>query len=274
MLLTSFITLGFFFVELAGGILTGSLALLADSSHMAGDCLSLLVAWFASYLARRPRNIAKTYGYHRVEVLAALGNAMALWVISGFILANAIERFRRPPEVLISPMIIIAATGLIVNIICALILRRESKGNLNVKGAYLHVLSDMMGSLGAIIGGVTMKLTGSYWADPLVSGFICILLSISSLRLMINSLNILLEGVPGHLNVNEIRLELLAVSGVEDIHDLHVWSVGSGMDMLTGHITVNSQNQNQVDDILNQASRRLKEKFNIEHTTLQPEQKT
>ncbi len=268
------LTFTYFLVELFGGIFTGSLALLADSSHMAGDFLSLVFAWSASYLARRPTNLVKTYGYHRVEVLAALVNVMTLWVISGVIIANAIGRLKNPPLVLAGPMTAIAAIGLVINLICAVILSKQSKANLNVRGAYLHVLSDALGSVGAIGGGLWMRRTGNFVADPIVSGFICMLIILSSLKLMASSLNILLEGVPPHLSVAEIKQAILAINGVEEIHDLHVWSMGSGLDMLSGHVLIAKSNSHDSCEIIEEVNAVLREKFGIEHATLQAEIKS
>ncbi|MBI2070285.1 MAG: cation transporter [Elusimicrobia bacterium] len=265
------LTFGYFIIELAGGFMTGSLALVADASHMAGDFLSLLFAWFASVLARRSTNLIKTYGYHRVEVLAGLVNAMGLWVVSGMILMNAFKRLANPPPVEAGPMMLIAFFGLAVNIACALLLKKDSQKNLNVRGAYIHVLSDLLGSIGALVGAAVMKWTGNYLADPIVSGFVCLLIIASSLKLMLNSLNILLEGVPPHLDIEAIRRELRAIDGVHDIHDLHVWSLGAGMDMLSGRLVLESGAAAKSFGILDAAGRRMQERFGISHATLQPE---
>ncbi|MBI4064409.1 MAG: cation transporter [Elusimicrobia bacterium] len=271
LIFASILTFGYFVIELLGGLFTKSLALIADSSHMAGDFFSLALALFANYLARRPINAGKTYGYHRVEVLAGLFNAMTLWVISGMIAMNALGRLRNPPVINIDLMMPIAALGLAVNIACALLLKYNARTNINVRGAYLNVLSDALGSIGTIVAGLLIYATGNPAFDAIISGFICVLIIASSLKLMLNSLNILLEGAPSHLDVEKIRLELLAVDGIKEVHDLHVWSLGSGMDMLSGHIRIHVNGDKRILAVVETAAARLRERFGIEHTTLQPE---
>lgn len=273
LIFASILTFAYFLVELVGGLWTGSLALIADSFHMGGDFLALVFAWLANYLARRPSNLVKTYGYHRIEVLAALGNSLTLWFISGMIIANAIKRMESPPQILAGPMTAIAAIGLLVNIICALALAKQSKVNLNVRGAYINVLSDALGSIGSIAGGILIQVTGLFIIDPIVSGFICVLIILTSLKLMASSLNILLEGAPPHLNVDEIRQELLKIKGIEEIHDIHVWSVGSGLDLLTGHLLIARDQAANAAAIIKEANELIRQEFGIEHSTLQPELK-
>lgn len=265
------LTFLYFITEFFGGLFTGSLALIADSMHMAGDFFSLGIACLATYLARRPTNLVKTYGYHRIEVLSAIVNAMALWVISGAILSNALKRLVAPPEIQLLPMSVIAFFGLVINIVCATILSKQSKTNLNVRGAYLHVLSDTLGSISAIMGALLIKITGNFIFDPLVSGFICLLIILSSLKLITNAFNILLEGAPPHLNVESIHEELLGIEDIDAIHDLHIWSLGAGMDILTAHLLVSPKDPRGCMTIVEEANALLKEKFGIEHTTLQPE---
>ena len=259
----------FMVVEFVGGILANSLALLADSAHMLTDVAALALSLFAIWFAQRPATPEKTYGYLRIEILAALVNGATLLVLSFFILLEAWERVRDPVEIRGTLMLVVAGAGLAVNVIAALVLHRSAGENLNVRGAYLHVLGDLLGSVGAIAAAVIILTTGWTLADPLISVLVAVLISVSSLKLLRESVDVLLEAVPRHLDVAEIREAMLGIDGVEGVHDLHVWTVTSGYFAMSGHAVVNNPRDNP--RVLQEIHDRL-EKFGIGHVTVQIEQ--
>lgn len=264
------ITISFFIVELVGGILTNSLALLTDAWHMLNDVFALVFALVASWLALRPISVKRTYGYYRAEILAAFLNGIFLWAVVVFIFYEAIQRIQHPAEVESLNMLIIAFSGLIANGLSALALSRSKDESLNVKGAFLHVVADTLGSIGAISAGLVMVFTGWYQADPLISMMISVLIFYSSGKLVRDSLNVLLEGVPSHIDVTVLERKILEVEDVKDIHDLHVWCITpTKMCCMSGHVVVKEgTNRKKLITIL---INMLKEEFGIDHTTIQLE---
>ncbi len=256
-------------VEVVGGLLTGSLALLADAGHMLTDVGALLTALFAIWFAERPATPQKTYGYYRAEILAALANVVVLIVIAIVILAEAYRRFWNPPEVLSGPMLAIAALGLTVNLIGLGLLRGGSRGSLLLRGAYLEVLSDAFGSLGVILAALIIQTTGWYRADPLISAVIALAIVPRTWGLLRESVNVLLEGTPPGVSVTAIEEAVRRVSGVRSVHDLHVWTITSGMVALSAHVTIADVHDGP--QVLAEIRGLLKERYEIEHSTIQVE---
>ena len=265
------LTAGYMVAEALGGVLTGSLALLADAGHMLTDAGALGLALFAIQYAERAATPAKTYGYLRTEILAALANAVALLLISFFILYEAWQRFRRPPEVLAGPMLIVASLGLILNFVSMRMLTAAAGESLNAKGAYLEVLSDTLGSVGVIAASVIVLSTGWYLADPIIGAAIGLFIVPRTWTLLKDATHILMEGVPERIDVAALESAMLGVAGVMAVHDLHVWTLTSGWDSLSAHVTVgDGQQQGRV---LADLQELLKQRFEIEHATLQVEEK-
>lgn len=266
------LTFTYFIVEVVGGLLTNSLALLADAAHMLTDVFGLALALFAMWMSQKRATPTKTYGYYRVEILAALANALILFGVSFYILYEAYRRFLEPPEVASLPMLVVAAVGLGVNLFGMWNLRRGSKESLNMQGAFLEVMSDMLSSIGALVAGVIMLTTSWYYADPIFSAIIGLFILPRTWGLMIQAINVLLEGTPAHINLAEVTQAMLSVPGVKAVHDLHVWTITSGLESLSGHVVLNDGLELQAGPaVLETLTARLKEKFGIDHTTLQIE---
>jgi len=263
------ISLAYFFAELIAGFVTNSLALLSDAGHMLSDVGAMTLSLFAFRMARRPATHQSTYGFHRVEILAALFNGLTLWLIVGIIFAAAFNRFFYPPAVESLSMTVVAIIGLLVNIAAAAILHRGHHHNLNLRGAFLHVVSDAIGSVGAIVAGLVMWRTGWYLADPLLSVFIGVLILFSSWSLVRDSLSVLMQAVPKGIRLEEVRQTIEAVEGVSEVHDLHVWAVTSDIFTLSAHAVV--ENGGDFHEVLNGIEETLKERYNIEHITIQLE---
>ena len=263
------LTFFYLIVEVIGGLWTGSLALLADAGHMLTDVAGVGLALLAIWFAEKPASPEKTYGYYRVEILAALTNAVVLIFISLYILYEAYERFKNPPEVQSKGMLAVAAIGLVINIAGVLILRSGSKESLNMKGAYFEVLSDMLTSVGVIIAGVIMLTTGWYYADPLISAGIGLFILPRTWALLKDAVGVLLEGTPSDVNITALRESLSKTAGVQEIHDLHVWSLTSGVNALSVH-TVLAEGADH-DDVLARVHQTCKTEFHIEHITAQTE---
>ena len=263
------ISAAYFVAEVVAGFLTNSLALISDAGHMLSDVGALALSLFAFRVARRPATHHRTFGYHRVEILAALFNGLTLWLIVGVILAAAFNRLLHPPPVGSLGMMIVAMLGLAVNIAAAAILHAGHSHNLNMRGAFLHVVSDAIGSVGAIAAGAIMLTTGWYLADPLISIFIGVLILYSSWTLVKDSLVVLMQSVPKGIRLDDVRQTIEAVDGVHKVHDLHVWAVTSDIYTLSAHAVV--ENGGDFHQVLNGIEATLKERFNIEHTTIQLE---
>jgi cobalt-zinc-cadmium efflux system protein len=261
------LTASFTVAEVVGGLLTGSLALLADAGHMLSDNLSLGLALFAAWLAGRPATPERSFGYQRAEILAALLNGMTLVAISVWIFVEAYSRLREPPEILGGPMLVIAALGLLVNAAGAVILSRSGGRSLNVQGALRHVVADALGSVGVMVAALIIILTGWRYADPLVSAAIGLLILASSWSLLRDSTNILLEATPRGIDAEQVGRSMADAEGVVEVHDLHIWTITSGFPALSAHVLVG-----QSEDC--HARRRdlealLASEYGISHTTLQ-----
>lgn len=263
------LTLAYMLAEAIGGFLTNSLALLSDAGHMLADVASLLLALLALWFAARPVTAKKTYGYYRMEILAALANGAALVVISLLIAYEAFQRIKSPESVRGLEVTLIAIGGLAVNVVSAFVLHKASSENLNMRGAFLHVMSDALGSVGAIVAGVLIWRWGLLLADPVISIVMCLLIIYSSWRLIVESVNILLEGTPAHINVHAIVEAMHGVPGVASVHDLHVWTISSGMDALSAHVTIEQDVSHKT--VLEGLQEQLRSGFNIGHLTIQIE---
>jgi cobalt-zinc-cadmium efflux system protein len=259
----------YFFAELIGGFLTNSLALLSDAGHMLSDIAALALSLFAFRIAKRPATVISTYGYHRAEILAALFNGLTLWLIVGVIFTAAYNRFLDPPAVASYGMLIVASLGLLVNVVAGAVLYGSHHHNLNLRGAFLHIVSDALGSVGAIVASLIMLFTGWYVADPLISILIGLLILHSSWNLVKESLIVLMQAVPKGIRLEDVQQALEGVEGVSKVHDLHVWAVTSDIFTLSAHAVV--ENGGDFHQVLNGIEDTLKERFNIEHTTIQLE---
>jgi len=255
--------------EAAGGWWTGSLALFADAGHMFADVAALTLALMAVWFGARPATPRKTFGYYRLEILAALINGVALVLVSFLILYEAYQRWGNPPHIRSGGMMIIAAGGLLVNVACAWVLHSDRKEDLNVRGAWLHVMGDALGSVGAIIAGALMFLFGWYAADPLFSAIIALLIVWSSWHLIRESTNVLLEGTPSHINLAAVEDAILETNGVNDVHDLHLWTITSGREALSAHV-IHEPTTSQP-ELLLALRTKLHERFGVDHLTLQME---
>jgi cobalt-zinc-cadmium efflux system protein len=232
------LTLTFMIVEAVGGWISGSLALLADAGHMLTDAGALTLSLLSAWIALRPANENKTYGYQRWEILAALVNGAALFGIAGWVVVEAIQRIQHPEPIRAGLFLVVAAGGLVVNLISLGILHGIRDGNLNARGAYLHVMGDALGSVGALTAATIIATTGWTLADPIVSIALSLLILAGAWRLVRESTDILLESVPGHVSMAEVQRRILAVSGVIAVHDLHVWTVTSKLVAMSGHAIV------------------------------------
>ncbi len=263
------ITSSIMLVELVAGLLSGSLALVADAAHMLTDAFALSLSLFAAWVITKPATSEKTYGYYRTEILAALVNGMALWLIVIWIYVRAIHRLQHPSQILIGPMLLAAVIGLLANLASGRILFRARRRSLNVQSAFIHVLGDTLGSCGVITAGLLIHFKGWTLADPLVSLFIGLLIAISSGILVKQSVNVLLEGVPTHLDLSQISHAIQQLQGVRGVHDLHLWTITTGMEAMSGHIIVEELAKGPA--LLDVLNRVLAERFSIHHTTFQLE---
>jgi len=255
--------------ETLGGWWTGSLALLADAGHMLTDVAALTLALMAVWFAARPATSSKTFGYYRLEIIAALVNGVALIVISLLIFYESYQRWSSPPLVRSNVMMVVATGGLAVNVICAWILHGRHEVDLNIRGVWLHVMGDALGSVAAIIAGALMSLYGWYTADPLFSMLIGLLIVWSSWTLIRESTNVLLEGTPAHINLAAVEDAILETRGVNDVHDLHVWTITSGREALSAHV-IHSHTILQP-ELLRELRAKLHDRFGVDHLTIQME---
>lgn len=259
----------FMIIEAIGGILTNSLSLISDAGHMLSDAAAMGLSLVAFKIGERKATMDKTYGYRRFEIIAAFINGAALIIIALFIFYEAIQRFVEPP-IVNGSMIIIAIIGLIINIVVAwLLMRGDSKENLNLRSALLHVIGDLLGSVGAIVAGILILLFGWNIADPIASVIVAILIIFSGFRITKDSMNILMEGKPENINVTAIKESLSKMDGIEDVHDLHVWSITSEFPTLSCHLIVNESTNR--DDLLQRANELIHHHFHISHCTIQME---
>jgi cobalt-zinc-cadmium efflux system protein len=265
--ITLALTVSFTIAEVIGGLLTGSLALLADAGHMLSDNLSLGLALFAAWLAGRPETPEKSFGYKRAEILAALANGVTLVAISIWIFVEAFSRLREPPEIPGIPILIIATLGLVVNAAGVIVLSRSGSESLNVEGALRHVIADALGSIGVIFAALVIVLTGWRYADPLASVAIAALILASSWTLLRDSTNVLLEGTPRGVDAKAVGRRMVASDGVAEVHDLHIWEITSGFPALSAHVLVGRSEdcharRRELEDL-------LAREYGISHTTLQ-----
>ncbi len=260
----------FMVAELVAGFMTNSLAVLADAGHMLGDVAAVILALIASIFASKQATTEKTYGYYRAEIITSTFNALCMLGMSGFILFEAYARLFSQAKIPGVPMIVIGIMGAAINLIAMRILSADAEKSLNTKAAYLEVLSDMLASLGVVVAGVIIQLTGQHIVDSLVSMLIAIGLIPRTWNLLMQCVHVLMEGTPDHVAINELRSAILAVDGVQDLHDLHVWTITSGMDALSSHVIVKSGMNTQA--VLDQVAKICEDQFKIRHTTIQVEE--
>ena len=255
--------------EVVGGFLTGSLALLADSGHLLGDVLGLGMAVAAIRFARRPATAGKTYGFYRAEILAALVNSLALLGVAAWILYAAWQRLNEPfSEVSALPMLLVACGGLIVTLAGVMLLRAGAQESLNVKGAFLEVLGDLFGSIGTIIAAAVILQSGWTLADALISALIGLLIVPRAWNLLRSVIDVLLESTPRHFDMPLIEQAMRAEPGVESVHDMHIWTITSGFDAMSGHVRANGRPS---EDVLHDLRMMLRDRFGMQHVTLQVE---
>ncbi|HHO47303.1 MAG TPA: cation transporter [Desulfobacteraceae bacterium] len=271
-LFLSFIIISSFMViEAVGGWLTNSLALLSDAGHMLTDAGALALSLVALKIGEKPPSPTKTFGYRRFEILAALFNGLALWAIVGVILHEAYLRLRAPQEVLATGMMAVAVVGLIVNLVAIRLLHSHKEENINIRGAFLHVMADSLGSVGVLAAGLVILVTGWTLIDPLISLVICGLILWSSWGIIRDAVHILLLGVPSHINYREVEEAILAHEGVCRLYDLHIWSIVSGREAVSAHVVVAEDFVRQK-ELLEGIVESLHSRFGIDHTTIQIEE--
>lgn len=264
------LTSTFLIAEVVAGFITGSLALLSDAAHMLTDASALAIALVAIQIGKRPADKRRTFGYLRFEILAAAFNAILLFLVAMYILYEAYQRFRSPMEIESTGMLIVASLGLVINLISMKLLSAGKDSSLNIKGAYLEVWSDMLGSVGVIIGALVIRFTGWTWVDSVIAVGIGFWVLPRTWVLLRESINVLLEGVPEGMDLEKIQQSLLQIPSVQSLHDLHVWSISSGRVSLTMHV-VSEDAENMRPALLSAIESLLAEKFEIHHTTIQIE---
>lgn len=267
----AFLLIGaFFVVEAVAGVLTNSLALLSDAGHMLTDVLGLGMALAAIQLAGRDnRDQQRTFGLYRLEILAALANAVLLFGVAAYVLFEAARRFSEPPEVLGIPMLVVASLGLVVNVVAFALLRSGSKESINVEGAYLEVLSDTLGSVGVIVAAVVLQVTGWGWVDPLVGVGIGLFILPRTWRLGSKAVRILVQAAPPQVDTSAVRADLAGLPGVVDVHDLHLWTLTSDMEVASAHLMIGAEADSHA--VLDQARDLLRQRYGVAHATLQIE---
>ncbi len=258
-------------LEAVGGIISGSLALLSDAGHMLTDSLAVFLSYLAIHWSRRPANHRKTFGYHRAEILVALANGVALSAIAGFIFYEAVLRFFHPQEIKTGVLLVIAAIGLAGNLFGLFILRGESHENLNMRSAFFHILADTLSSVGVIAGGVIIWFTGWYLVDSLIGVLIGGIVLRGAVDLVMESGEILLEATPRDIDTATLRREVEEIPGVEDLHDIHIWTIGSGMRALSAHVLTADISTRESQEIACRIRAVLADRFQIAHTTLEME---
>ncbi|KMS75098.1 cation transporter [Streptomyces viridochromogenes] len=267
------ITLGVMVVEIVGGVAADSLALIADAAHMATDALGLSMALLAIHFANRPPSTTRTFGFARAEILAALANCLLLLGVGGYVLYEAIQRFFTPADTEGGLMIVFGAIGLVANMVSLTLLMRGQKESLNVRGAFLEVAADALGSLAVLISAAVILTTGWQAADPIASLVIGLMIVPRTFKLLRETLDVLLESAPKDVDMAEVRAHILALDGVEDVHDLHAWTITSGMPVLSAHVVVRSDALNAIghEKMLHELQGCLGDHFDVEHCTFQLE---
>ncbi|MDA8203017.1 MAG: cation diffusion facilitator family transporter [Chloroflexi bacterium] len=263
------LTGGYMAVEVVGGILTGSLALIADAGHMLTDVAGVSMALLAIRFGARPANDGKSYGYYRLEILAAIVNAILLFGVAGYVLYEAYRRFLEPPEVLGLPMLAVATVGLLVNLVSARLLFGGQKSSLNLRGAFYEVVGDLLGSVAVIVAGIVIALTGWNLIDPIASVVIGLFILPRTWMLIRDAVNVLLEATPKGIDMGEVRRHIRETEGVADVHDLHAWTITSGMNVLSAHVVL--ADGAKADEVLDGLCGCLSADFDIEHSTFQLE---
>lgn len=256
-------------VEFISGLLTGSLALIADAGHMLADAGGLTLALFAINFSTKPATPQRTYGFYRIEILAALANSAVLILVSVYIIYDAYERIIEPPQIKGTALIIVGTIGLVVNLVGMYILKGHATENLNIEGAYLEVLKDTLGSVGVVVVGVITSISEFYLIDPIISVGLAFYILPRTWSLMKKSINILMEGVPINISYEEVKKAILQIKGVTGIFEIHIWTITSGMDAITAHVVVSDPSKSQT--ILKEISSMLENRFKITHTTIQIE---
>jgi cobalt-zinc-cadmium efflux system protein len=257
--------------EVVGGLLSGSLALLSDAGHMLVDALALILSLLAITVARRPATATKTFGYHRWEILAALANGTFLILVSVYIFYEAYQRYLHPPEIKTPLMLIIAVIGLAANLGGVLLLNSSSHRSLNVKAAFWHVIGDTVSSVGVIIAGIVISITGLYVADTIAAFLIGCIIIWGAVRIVNEASDILLEAVPKNMEIGTVIEAIKRLPGVKEVHDVHIWTITSDIFALSAHIEITDQMVSKSVDLVNMVRREMAERFNIGHTTLQLE---
>ncbi len=259
-------------IEIVGGILSNSLALLSDAAHVFSDSLSLIMSWLAIYLSTRPATSSRTYGYHRTEVFAAFINGVSLIAISGWIFYEATHRFMEPEPVKSKEMLVVATIGFIANMVIVWLFHGEGHKSLNVRSAVLHVIGDALASVGVIVGGVVMYWTGWFIVDPILSGGIGIIILIGAFRVTKEAVHILLEASPKHADAHKVAACINAIDSVKDVHDMHIWSLCSNYLALSTHVSIDEDASRSSHELRQEINDKLETQFGIFHTTIQIEQ--
>ena len=258
--------------EVIGGVLSGSLALLADAGHMLTDAAAIVMALVAIWIGQKEASVERTFGYHRTEILAALANTFALWAIAGWIVFEAYHRaFQEEVEVVGLPVLIVGIGGFLINLAAAWVLHRSSGESLNVEGAFQHVIADLLGSVGVIVSAIVIMVFEWHIADPILSVVIALLIVYNTRKLILSILNVLLEGAPEHIDVYKLCSDLEEMEGVTLIHDVHVWTITSGNEAFTGHILMDPSYQGDLDLLTTKMLHLLHEDYGINHVTIQLE---
>jgi cobalt-zinc-cadmium efflux system protein len=265
------ITFSIFIVEIAGGFLSNSLALKSDAGHLFGDVMALGLSLLAVRLSALPASRKRTFGYHRTEVLAAMINGLTLLFLAGYIFYESYNRLLKPEPIKSAMMLAVAVIGLAANTVVILSLRGYASENLNVRAAFLHVIGDMLGSVGVVLGGLIMFLTGNYLADPIISFFVGAIILLGALSVLREGVNILLEGMPRTIKYDDLKADMESIEGVVAVHDLHVWTISSSNVVLSAHVEIPDQPTHASRKILNAVKGFLKKKYGISHATLQIE---
>jgi len=266
-MLTGFILI----IEVVGGLLSNSLALLSDAGHVFADVVALSLSWYGVRQAERPSSSRMTFGYHRVGVVIAIFNAISIFAIALVILYEAYRRLQQPPEVNSLLMLSVAVVGLGANALVVLWLRRDQRTNLNVRSAFWHSLGDALASIGVIIGAAIMLLTGLFWVDPIISVLIALIITLAGWRILREGLRVILEATPRHVDITGMLNTLGQIPGVRDVHDVHVWSISPELNAMSCHVLIDDLSTSQAATIRERIEDVLRQQFQIKHTTLQME---
>ena len=265
------LTISYMVAEIIGGLASGSLALITDAVHMFADAAAIGLALLAMWISGRPVSITRTFGFQRTEVLAALLNALSLWLITAWIFFEAFRRFMDPPEVQGTLMLIVGTGGLVINIIVAWALHRSARESLNVEGAFLHVLGDLLGSIGVIVASILIAMFGWFVVDPIISVVIGVLILAGSMRLIWKVSHVLMEGTPSHIDLHQLCQRMEQEAGVTGVHDIHAWSITTGYDAFSAHVTTDRSTGETSDQMLSRLRVIAAQEFGISHITIQLE---